>query len=75
MSSLFGSARIAAAFAAPRKPTFVAYVTGGYPTKADTVPVLLAMQECGVGIIEVRLYNRVARGRATRQARVVRRAH
>jgi tryptophan synthase len=35
-------------------PTFVAYVTAGFPTLKDTVPVLLAMQESGVDIIEVR---------------------
>jgi tryptophan synthase len=41
-----------AAFAA-KKPAFVGYVTGGFPTKADTVPAMLAMQESGVDVIEV----------------------
>lgn len=46
------AARIQAAFAKAH-PAFVAYITGGFPGKADTVPILLAMQECGVDIIEV----------------------
>ncbi len=49
-----GADRLRGAFETGRKPTFVAYVTGGFPTREDTVPVMLAMQECGVGVIEVR---------------------
>jgi hypothetical protein len=49
-----GSDRLNAAFSSARRPTFVAYCTGGFPTRQDTVPVMLAMQECGVGVIEVR---------------------
>ena len=45
--------RIRAAFAA-RKPAFVAYVTAGFPTPSETVPALIAMQEAGVDVIEVR---------------------
>jgi hypothetical protein len=44
--------RLTAAFAG-KSPAFVGYITGGFPGKADTVPVLLAMQEAGVDIIEV----------------------
>ncbi len=47
------AARLQAAFAG-KKPAFVAYTTGGFPGKEDTVPILLAMQESGVDIIEVR---------------------
>ncbi|KAF7295367.1 Tryptophan synthase [Mycena indigotica] len=34
-------------------PAFVTFVTAGYPTKDDTVPTLLAMQEGGADIIEL----------------------
>jgi len=32
---------------------FVAYVTAGYPTRADTVPILLEMQAGGADVIEL----------------------
>lgn len=36
-----------------RKPVFVAYMTAGFPTIEETVPILLAFQEGGADIIEV----------------------
>ena len=44
--------RLSKAFA-ENKPAFVAYVTGGFPQRDSTVPVLLAMQAAGVNVIEV----------------------
>lgn len=38
---------------AVKKPVFLAYVTAGFPTFKDTVPLLLALQEGGADIIEV----------------------
>ena len=35
------------------RPLFVGYVTGGYPTPADGVPVLLAMEAGGADVIEI----------------------
>jgi len=35
------------------EPAFVTFVTAGYPTKDDTVPLLLAMQAGGADIIEL----------------------
>jgi tryptophan synthase len=35
------------------RPRFMPYVTGGYPTPDDTVPVLLALQEGGADVIEL----------------------
>ena len=35
------------------KPAFIPYLTAGYPTKADTVPGLLALEKSGADIIEV----------------------
>jgi tryptophan synthase len=35
------------------QPALVTFVTAGYPTTVDTVPVLLAMQEGGADIIEL----------------------
>jgi hypothetical protein len=32
---------------------FIPYVTAGFPTRADTVPLLLALQQAGADIIEV----------------------
>ena len=32
---------------------FVAYITAGYPTRADTVPLLLALEEGDVDVIEI----------------------
>lgn len=50
-----GADRLKAAFGGRGGvPAFVAFVTGGFPTRADTVPAMLAMQECGVSVIEVR---------------------
>jgi len=46
------AAALEAAFV--KKPCFVGYITGGFPTSASTVPALLAMGEAGVGVIEVR---------------------
>ena len=34
-------------------PAFVTFVTAGYPTVQDTVPILLAMQEGGSDVIEL----------------------
>lgn len=34
-------------------PALVTFVTAGYPTRDDTVPMLLAMQEGGADIIEL----------------------
>ncbi|EJD05683.1 bifunctional tryptophan synthase TRP1 [Fomitiporia mediterranea MF3/22] len=34
-------------------PALVTFVTAGYPTKEDTVPILLAMEEGGADIIEL----------------------
>ncbi|EEB97969.1 hypothetical protein MPER_02609 [Moniliophthora perniciosa FA553] len=34
-------------------PVLVTFVTAGYPTKDDTVPILLAMQNGGTDIIEL----------------------
>ena len=56
----FGIARInekMAACKAAGKTAFVPFVPAGYPTKDDTIPILLAMQEGGADIIEVRKYN------------------
>ncbi len=36
-----------------KKPAFVAFLTAGYPTLDITVPAMLAMERCGVGLIEV----------------------
>jgi len=36
-----------------KKPLFVAYITAGFPTFQDTVPLCLALQQGGVDIIEV----------------------
>lgn len=35
------------------RTAFIAYITGGYPTRADTVPLLLALQAGGADIVEV----------------------
>lgn len=35
------------------RPAFIAYVTAGYPTRADTVPILLALQAGGADIVEL----------------------
>ena len=35
------------------EPALVTFVTAGYPSPADTVPIMLAMQEGGVDIIEL----------------------
>jgi tryptophan synthase alpha subunit len=35
------------------RPLFVAYVTGGYPTPDETVPILLAIEEGGADVIEI----------------------
>jgi tryptophan synthase alpha subunit len=35
------------------QPTFVTFVTAGFPTHDDTVPILIAMQEGGADIIEL----------------------
>ena len=36
-----------------RPARFVAFVTGGFPEKTSTVPLLLAMQRAGADVIEV----------------------
>lgn len=38
---------------ANNKTTFVSYVTCGYPTLDDTIPLLLALQEGGADVIEL----------------------
>jgi len=48
--------RVAAAFETAKsegRNTFVGYVTTGYPTLDDTVPILLAMQKGGCDVIEM----------------------
>lgn len=35
------------------EPALVTFVTAGYPSPAETVPIMLAMQEGGVDIIEI----------------------
>eukprot|EP00924_Labyrinthula_sp_SR-Ha-C_P016763 snap_masked-scaffold_6-processed-gene-14.33-mRNA-1 protein AED:0.06 eAED:0.06 QI:0/-1/0/1/-1/1/1/0/269 len=47
------STRIAEAFAKNENPIYIPCITGGYPTKEDTVPLLLALQNSGAGIIEL----------------------
>lgn len=50
------SERLAARFAACReagRTAFVAFVTAGYPTKADTVPAMLEMEKEGADVIEL----------------------
>lgn len=37
------------------KVAYIPYITSGFPTKEDTVPMLLGMQEAGADIIEVRV--------------------
>ncbi|THG99832.1 hypothetical protein EW026_g2602 [Hermanssonia centrifuga] len=34
-------------------PALITFVTAGYPTPEDTVPIMLAMQEGGADIIEL----------------------
>ncbi|CAK0828369.1 unnamed protein product [Prorocentrum cordatum] len=50
------SERLASRFAACRdagRTAFVAFVTAGYPTKADTVPAMLEMEKEGADVIEL----------------------
>jgi len=50
------SERLREAFARGRaegRPLFIGYVTGGYPSSADTVPILLAMEAGGCDVIEI----------------------
>ncbi|CAE8640439.1 unnamed protein product [Polarella glacialis] len=50
------SERLAARFTACRengRTAFVAFVTAGYPTKADTVPALLELEKQGADVIEL----------------------
>ncbi|MCC6383314.1 MAG: tryptophan synthase subunit alpha [Dehalococcoidia bacterium] len=50
------SERLRQRFADPRppgEPLFIPYVTAGYPRREDTVPILLAMEEAGAGVIEL----------------------
>lgn len=35
------------------RPLFMPYVTAGYPTRADTVPIMLAMEAGGADVIEL----------------------
>lgn len=35
------------------RPAFIAYLTAGYPTRGDTVPLLRALQEGGADIVEL----------------------
>eukprot|EP00300_Choanocystis_sp_HF-7_P042316 c9069_g1_i2.p1 GENE.c9069_g1_i2~~c9069_g1_i2.p1 ORF type:complete len:694 (+),score=171.89 c9069_g1_i2:3-2084(+) len=44
--------RLRDAFTRPR-PTFVGFVTAGFPTREHTVPVMLALQRAGAGVIEL----------------------
>lgn len=50
------SQRLRETFARARqegRTLFVAYITAGYPSPAETVPILLAMQEGGADVIEL----------------------
>lgn len=50
------SQQIAAVFAACKaegRPAFVPYLTAGFPSKAQTVPLLLAMEQAGADILEL----------------------
>ena len=35
------------------RTVFIPYLSGGYPTKRDTVPLLLALEKAGADIIEL----------------------
>lgn len=48
---LFGF--LAAEIYSKGEPALVTFVTAGYPSPAETVPIMLAMQEGGVDIIEI----------------------
>lgn len=39
--------------AAEKRTAFIPYVTAGFPTKDDTVPIMLAMQKGGADVIEL----------------------
>jgi tryptophan synthase len=39
--------------AAEKRTAFIPYVTAGYPTKDDTVPIMLAMEKGGADVIEL----------------------
>eukprot|EP00928_Gymnodinium_smaydae_P033538 TRINITY_DN23_c0_g1_i2.p1 TRINITY_DN23_c0_g1~~TRINITY_DN23_c0_g1_i2.p1 ORF type:complete len:741 (+),score=135.63 TRINITY_DN23_c0_g1_i2:56-2278(+) len=70
------SARLAARFQACRdagRTAFVAFVTAGYPTKADTVPALLELEKNGADVIElgVPFSDPMADGNAIEAASVV----
>lgn len=50
------SQRLREAFArgkAEGRALFIPYITAGYPSRADTVPILLAMEAAGADVIEV----------------------
>ena len=55
-------------------PALVTFVTAGYPTVEDTVPILLSMQEGGADIIElgVPFSDPIADGPAIQESNVVR---
>jgi len=59
--------------AAEGEPAFVTFVTAGYPTPADTVPIMLAMQAGGADIIElgVPFSDPIADGPAIQEANTV----
>lgn len=51
-----GNARLVEAFAEARSKgtaTLVAFITAGYPTRDDTIPLLLALQSGGADVIEL----------------------
>lgn len=55
-------------------PAFITFVTAGYPTPNDTVPILLAMQNGGADIIEIGVpfSDPVADGPAIQETNMVR---
>ena len=53
VASTRGALGITGAFQRKGKEVFVAYLTAGFPTRSETVPALLALQESGASIIEV----------------------
>ncbi|KAK4698901.1 tryptophan synthase, partial [Phenoliferia sp. Uapishka_3] len=70
------SAHLKATFAAKEalnEPTFVTFLTAGFPTVADTVPLMLAMEAGGADVIElgVPFTDPLADGVAIQQANII----